>query len=73
MVPMMSRCRGCRDTVKRVKRAWRGNTVAMMHYRRIVKSRGRQKDREKDYAHLLLPHLEWRTPQRPYYQRLGYH
>jgi hypothetical protein len=40
MVPMMSRCRGCRDTVKRVKRAWRGNTVAMMHYRRIVKSRG---------------------------------
>ena len=57
----MSRCRGCRDTVKRVKRAWRGNTVAMMHYRRIVKSRGRQKDREKDYAHLSLPHLRWHT------------
>jgi hypothetical protein len=42
MVPMMSRCRGCRDTVKRVNSAWRGNTVAMMHYLRIVNSRGSQ-------------------------------
>jgi hypothetical protein len=52
-VTMMSSCRyvtmmssrrwcGCRDTVKRINTAWRGNTVAMMHYRRIVKSRGRQ-------------------------------
>ena len=42
MVPMMSRCRGCLDTVKRINTAWRGDTVAMMHDLRIVKSRGRQ-------------------------------
>jgi hypothetical protein len=40
-VRMMRRCRGYR-TVKRVKTAWLGNTVAMMHYLRIVNSGGRQ-------------------------------
>ena len=37
-VPMMKcrRCGGCRDTVKRVKTAWLGNTVPMTHYRWIV-------------------------------------
>ena len=37
---MMRRCHGCLDTVKRVNTARRGNTVAMMHYLWIVKSRG---------------------------------
>ena len=40
-VRMMRRCRGCR-TVKRVNSAWLGNTAVMMHYRRIVNSRGSQ-------------------------------
>ena len=40
VVRMMRRCHGCLDTVKRVNTAWRGNTVAMMHYLRIVNSRG---------------------------------
>jgi hypothetical protein len=38
---MRRRCRGC-QTVKRVNSAWLGNTAAMMHYLRIVNSRGRQ-------------------------------
>ena len=42
MVRMMRRCRGCLDTVKRGNSAWRGNTVAMMHYLRIVNSGGSQ-------------------------------
>jgi hypothetical protein len=40
-VLMMRRSCGCR-TVKRVKGAWLGNTVAMMHDRRIVNAGGRQ-------------------------------
>lgn len=35
------RRRGCR-TIKRVERAWLGDTAAVMHYRRVVKSRGSQ-------------------------------
>ena len=42
MVRTMRRCRGCLDTVKRGNSAWRGNTVAMMHYLRIVNSGGSQ-------------------------------
>ncbi len=52
----MRRCRGCR-TVKRVKSAWRGNAVAMMHYLRIVNAGGRQKwhgQDHKDKAHPTL-------------------
>jgi hypothetical protein len=35
---------GCfgRRTVKRVKAAWLGNTLAMLYYRRIVNAGGRQ-------------------------------
>ena len=41
---MMSRCRwcGCRNAVKRVNTTWLGDTVAMMHYLRIVNSRSNQ-------------------------------
>jgi hypothetical protein len=42
-VRMMRRCRGCRGyTVKRVKTAWLGNAAVMVHYLRIVNSRGGQ-------------------------------
>jgi hypothetical protein len=44
---MMRRCRGYR-TVKRVKTAWLGNTVAMLHDLRIVNSRGSQWADEQD-------------------------
>ena len=41
VTPTMSRCLGCR-TVKRVKRAWLSNAMAMPHYRRIINARGSQ-------------------------------
>jgi len=45
-------------TVKRVKGAWLGNTVAMLHYRRIVDAGGIQKwhgHYRDDHPHSTLP------------------
>jgi len=55
---MMRRCRGGAHTVKRVKSAWLGSAVAMMHYLRIVNARGRQERHGHDHedkAHPTLP------------------
>jgi len=66
---------GGRRTVKRVKSAWHGNAMAMMHDRRIVNSGGRQKWHGHDHydgPHSTLPHLAWQrlsnntTRVRPY-------
>ena len=57
--------RGCLDTVKRGNSAWRGHTVAMMHYLRIVKSRGSGSAKNTDIrpspfgvAHAPVAHVQ---------------
>jgi hypothetical protein len=51
---MMRRRRG-RLTVKRVETACLGNAVAMLHYLRIVNSRGSQKADGEEHGHPTLP------------------